>query len=291
MKYRLHHRTRYSYDEPVDLAYHLLHLRLRECPAQRVLASTIACNPTGSRRSDFTDHFGNAVTHLTIDTPHAAFTVDAQASVDVAFPPPPPAAATPAWEVVRDGLAGDGFPLWVEASEFAHGSPMAGIAPELSEFARPSFPPGRPILDAALDLTSRIHAGFVYDSTATVISTPLIEVLANRRGVCQDFAHLQVAALRSLGLAARYVSGYLRTYPKPGEAVLRGADQSHAWVSVWLGDHGWVDLDPTNDLVVAEDHVVAGWGRDFRDVSPVCGIILGGGAHTLQVEVTLTPEP
>ncbi len=155
-------------------------------------------------------------------------------------------------------------------------------------FARPSFPPGRPILAGLLDLNARIHRDFAFRAGVTTVGTPIAELLAKRAGVCQDFTHLMLAGLRALGLSARYVSGYLRTRPPPGQVARRGADQSHAWVGGWLGpDHGWIDLDPTNNLIVADEHVVLAWGRDYSDISPIRGVILGGGAHTVDVGVDL----
>jgi transglutaminase-like putative cysteine protease len=190
---------------------------------------------------------------------------------------------------VRDKLRGDGFPAPVSESEFALDSPLATASPPLADYAAPSFAAGRPVLAAVTDLTRRIHAEFRYDPAATEVSTPLGEVLEQRAGVCQDFAHLEVAALRSLGLAARYVSGYIAPKQTGAAQGLRGAAASHAWVSVWCGDAaGWVDVDPTNNMVAGEAHVIAAWGRDYSDVSPVRGVILGGGAHTLAVAVHLT---
>ena len=177
-----------------------------------------------------------------------------------------------------------------EAAEFTFPSPMSVIGPEVRAFAAECFPPGRPILEGLLALNGRFRREFAFRPGATTIATPVSEVLRRRQGVCQDFSHVMCAALRSLGLPGRYVSGYIRTKPPPGGVKRRGSDVSHAWVGAWIGpDHGWVDLDPTNDLVVAEEHVVLGWGRDFGDVSPLMGIILGGGRHSVHVGVDLEP--
>ncbi len=286
MRFRLTHRTSFAYATRVDLSHHALHLDARALPTQTVSRAVISCEPPVARLSAMQDHFGNRVTHLTIEVPHDRFDVVLEAEGVLRVAPRP--ASTPDWETLSRALAGDGFPMAVTASEFALDSPLATATAGLREFARPSFDSGRSILDAAIDLTGRIHRVFRYDPTATDVSTPLAEVIVNRAGVCQDFAHVEIAALRSLGLAARYVSGYVATRA-PGEAApLRGADASHAWISVWCGEAaGWVDLDPTNDLVVADAHVVAAWGRDYGDVSPVRGVLVGGGAHTLAVAVDL----
>ena len=168
---------------------------------------------------------------------------------------------------------------------------MVPTTPPAGAYAAPCFPPGRPVLEGLLALMGRIREDFVFRSGVTTVSTPIATVLERREGVCQDFTHLMIASLRALGLPARYVSGYVRTRPPPGAARLLGADQSHAWVAAWLGpEHGWIDLDPTNNLVVREEHVVLGWGRDYSDISPLRGIILGGGRHTLTVSVDLEAE-
>jgi transglutaminase-like putative cysteine protease len=220
------------------------------------------------------------------------FAIEGRADVEVKFPEPPPFSATPRWEDIRDGLSHHGFPVWIEASEFVHDSALIPRDSAIGAYGAQSFTPGRPILEAARELTSRINADFVYKPGATDISTPLAEVFAGRSGVCQDFAHVQIAALRAQGLAARYVSGYLRTGHTADQMELRGADASHAWITVWCGeDAGWVHLDPTNDLVAREDHVVLAWGRDFGDVSPLHGVILGGGSHSYGVAVELVSLP
>jgi transglutaminase-like putative cysteine protease len=284
VRYRLRHATLYRYAEPVDLAGHLLHLTPRALPQQAVLAARIHADPPPARTVTRQDHFGNAVGWLFLDARHRRFEVVLEAEVAVAFPPPPAAAATPAWERVA-AAAAEG-----EAAEFVFPSPLLPADPAAAAFAAASFPPGCPVLAGLLDLTSRIRRGFAFRPGATTVATPVARVMAQRAGVCQDFAHVMIAGLRALGLPARYVSGYLRTHPPPGQAARRGADQSHAWVGAWLGPGlGWVDLDPTNDLVVREEHVVLGWGRDFADVSPVRGVILGGGVHDVTAGVDLEP--
>jgi transglutaminase-like putative cysteine protease len=289
MRYRVRHVTTYLYGEAVDLAAHLLHLTPRTLPGQQVIASALEVEPRPSRSTSAADHFGNRATWLFLAEPHASFRVSLAAEVEVAFAPPPAASATPAWEAVRDAAARGGIHAW-RAAEFAFSTAMAPAEPAVGAYAARSFPPGRPILEALLELNGRIRNEFTFRAGVTTLSTPVTQVLASRTGVCQDFAHLMIGGLRWLGLPARYVSGYIRTRPRPGEARRRGADQSHAWVGCWLGpEHGWIDLDPTNGLVVQDEHVVLGWGRDYADVSPVRGVILGGGRHGLTVSVDLDP--
>jgi len=293
MKYRLRHTTSYSYSWAVDISHHMLHLALPDLPRQRVKSSHVSTSPTAGRISEQRDHFGNRVSCLTLEESHTRFDVELRAEIEVDAFTPPEASATPEWESIRDALAGDGFPAAVTESEFVHDSPFAQPSDEAIQYALQSFTAGRPVLAAARDLTQRIFADFRYDPAATEIFTPVAAVMQKRAGVCQDFAHLQIAMLRGLGLAARYVSGYIRTFragddPDTG---LRGADASHAWLSVWCGpDHGWIDLDPTNNLICSDEHVTAAIGRDYGDISPVRGVVLGGGPHRIGVAVELLPQ-
>lgn len=314
MIYRVRHVTRYDYSVPVDLGAHMLHLRPRPLPWQRVLSERLLMTPAPTRRSDGVDHFGNSITWLFMEEPHRVFEVTSESVVEVRFPDPPAASSTPPWESVaaaarlgrsgnggaarRPGAADRGAGAWAAdrtasawaAAEYRFDSPMVPTLPEAGEYARPSFPTGRPVLEALLDLNARIRREFSFRAGVTTLATPVSEVLARREGVCQDFTHLMLSALRALGLPARYTSGYIRTRPPPGMPRRRGADQSHAWVGAWMGpDHGWVDLDPTNDVVVRDEHVVLAWGRDYADISPVRGVVLGGGAHRLDVGVDLEP--
>ncbi len=289
MIYRVHHVTDYAYQTPVTLGAHLAHLQPRVLPHQRVLSSGLEVEPLPSWRRDRTDHFGNAVTWLFLDVAHPAFTVTAQALVDVCFPDPPAPAATPAWEAVAATARSGGAPAW-QAAEFLFDSPHAPAAAAAAAYAAPAFPAGRPVLAGLLDLNMRIRRDFTFRAGVTTTATSVHEVLRRRQGVCQDFAHLMISALRGLGLPARYVSGYIRTHAPPGATRRLGADQSHAWVGCWMGpEHGWVDLDPTNGLVVKQEHVVLSWGRDYSDITPLRGIILGGADHHLSVEVELEP--
>ncbi len=290
MIYRVHHVTSYEYQTPVTLSAHLAHLLPRELPVQRVLSSRLTTDPASSWRRDGTDHFGNTVTWLFLDIAHPAFEVTAEATVDVRFPDPPLPEATLRWEEVA-AIARRGGPAAWQAAEFLFDSPLAPAEPDASAYAAASFPPHRPVLAALLELNTRIRRDFTFRAGVTTTATTIKEVMSRRQGVCQDFAHLMISALRGLGLPARYVSGYIRTKPPPGGKRRLGADQSHAWVSCWLGpEHGWVDLDPTNNLVVKDEHVVLGWGRDFRDVTPLRGVILGGSEHELSVRVELEPD-
>lgn len=290
MHYLLSHRTTYAYASSVDSAHHIAHLRARSFPGQTVTDIGIVTHPTPALSVQHVDHFGNMIDIYRLDQPHQRFDIEVRAAVEVRFPDPPPADETPSWEEIRKALIGDGFPAPIEASEFVYESPLVPIDPDVRAYGAESFTAGRPILAAARELTTRIKADFEYHPGATDISTPLHDVFEGKAGVCQDFAHVMIAALRAHGLAAAYVSGYLRTVQSAAEVALRGADASHAWVAVWCGKKaGWVHLDPTNDLVAREDHVAVAWGRDFSDVSPLRGVILGGGSHAYSVAVTLVP--
>ena len=236
------------------------------------------------------DYFGNPVTWLFLDLPHADFEVTAESVVDVEFPRhrcrPRPCHGSRRSRPARLPAA------WREA-EFRFGTTMAPVDAASRAYAQGSFPPGRPILEALIDLTTRIYKEFRFKAGVTTISTPVSQVMQRKEGVCQDFSHVMISGLRGLGVPARYTSGYIRTRPPPGQPRRQGADQSHAWVGAWMGpEHGWVDLDPTNGVVVKDEHVLLGWGRDYSDVSPVRGVILGGGGeHWLSVSVDLEPEP
>ena len=290
MRYRVRHETAYNYAEPVDLAAHILHLTPRALPYQQIIAASVGADPVPGRITTGTDHFGNQASWLFIDKPHAHFDVILDAVVEVALPPPPPDDATQAWEDVARMAAQAGGPSW-RAAEFVFDSPLAPAVHAARDYAAKSFTEARPLLAALRDLNRRIRCDFVFRPGATAIATPVATVLRQRAGVCQDFAHLMISALRALGLPARYISGYIRTRPPPGQSKRRGCDQSHAWVGAWLGpEHGWLDLDPTNDLIVSDEHVILGWGRDYADVSPVRGVLLGGGAHSLSVSVDLESE-
>ena len=289
MIYSVSHRSSYAYQDMVDLSYHVLHLTPRRLPHQRLLEVEISTTPAAPGFSEEIDYFGNSIGFLSLLTPHDHLVIEMTARVEVTSRQRIDPRATPPWEEVRDALERPLDPETVAAAEFVGPSPLVPLTEPFVAYARPSFPPGRPLLDAVLDLTRRIHREFAFDPGATELTTPLTEVLERQRGVCQDFAHAQIAALRSIGLAARYVSGYIRTFGARGGPRLVGADASHAWVSVFCPGIGWVDVDPTNDRIVDDEHILLAWGRDYGDVSPVRGIILGTGEHTLTVAVDVAP--
>ncbi len=287
MIYRVRHATRYDYRTPADLGVHLAHLRPRHLPVQTVLRSEVRAAPAVSWRHEGRDHFGNDVTWLFLDAAHAAFEVTSESTVDVLFPELPAAEDTPTWEAAALAAAEGGKAGW-QAAEFVFDSPLAPSDPDARAYAAVSFPRGRPALAALLELNARIKRDFTFRPGVTTTATPIRDVLRRREGVCQDFAHMMISMVRAFGVPARYVSGYIRTRPAVGQPRRLGADQSHAWVGAWLGpDFGWVDLDPTNGIVVHDEHVVLGWGRDYSDVAPLRGVILGGGEQALSVEVHL----
>jgi transglutaminase-like putative cysteine protease len=288
MTYRVTHTTTYHYSDPVTLYHSLVHLTPRDSPGQTCRHQPLLINPSPAVVKTRTDFFGNHVTFFTVQEPHQKLIVTARSTAQVTPCVPPDALNTPPWEQVRATLQSDHSPPVLEAYQFAFDSPFVRTSAELADYAAASFPAGRPLLDAALDLTQRIYRDFRYDHTATTVATPLHEVLSLRRGVCQDFAHLQIGCLRTLGLAARYVSGYLLTSPPPGQQRLVGADASHAWLSLFCPEHGWIDLDPTNNQMPSDKHITLAWGRDYEDVSPIKGVILGGGQHTVSVSVDVT---
>jgi transglutaminase-like putative cysteine protease len=287
--YQVRHRTAYAYANDVDLGAHLLHLQPRPLAWQRVISSTLVPEPVPADTRHGTDCFGNAVAWMFLDEPHPSFVVTLDAIVEVTPPRVPPAKRTPVWSDVSASAYAGGQGGY-EAAEFLFDSPMAPAIQEARDYAAPSFPPGRPVLEGLIDLNTRIGRDFKFRAGVTTVNTTVKQVLTQRAGVCQDFSHLMIAGLRGMGLPARYVSGYIRTRPPPGQQRRRGADQSHAWVACWVGaEHGWVHIDPTNNILIKDEHVVLGWGRDFSDVSPLCGVILGGGKHRLTVSVDLEP--
>ena len=288
-RYTVVHSTSYTYSESVSLCHNELHLMPRATPRQTCLANELAIWPTSPKIEESVDYFGNQTSFLTVQERHNEFSVTARS--DVALMPSAYISpdATPPWEQVSSSLRAPADRESLNASQFRFDSPLAASSDELYEYARVSFLPSRPWLEAVLDLTSRIHHDFAYDPTATTISTPLERVMATRRGVCQDFAHLQIGCLRSIGLCARYVSGYLLTIPPPGQSQLIGADASHAWLAAWCPGLGWVDFDPTNNVVPYLDHITVAWGRDYNDVCPIKGVFVGGGQHSMRVSVDVRP--
>jgi transglutaminase-like putative cysteine protease len=291
--YEVSHRTTYRYGQPVSVSHHLLHLTPRLASFQSCRDTAIEMTPAPTVRASSIDYFGNPMTFVTIQQSHVELVLHALSVIEIKDRPVPGAMDTPPWEDVCRRLETDRSPEALEALEFTYGSSYAPVLPGLEDYALRSFARERPLLDAARDLTHRIHEDFRYDPGATTLGTSLAEIFAMRRGVCQDFAHVELACLRAIGLPARYVSGYLLTRPAEGKERLVGADASHAWLSVWISDHGWVDLDPTNDMIPGGEHITVAWGRDYGDVSPVSGVMFGGGAHEVivNVDVTVVGEP
>lgn len=291
-RYQIFHDTCYHYDSPVSLAQQLAHLWPRECAWQRCTEQQLLISPDPTARRDELDVFGNPLTRLAFERPHDELQVNAQLTVEVLARPTLEFNQSPAWELTRDALSYSSQPLsaeLLEACRYRFQSPYVHLKRSFVEFSQSCFPAGRPLLLGVQDLMQKIFSEFTFDAEATQVATPLVEVLERRRGVCQDFAHLMLACVRSRGLAARYISGYLLTQPPPGQPRLIGADASHAWVSVFCPVLGWVDFDPTNNVQPALEHITLAWGRDFSDVSPLRGVILGGGNHDPEVRVTVMP--
>jgi transglutaminase-like putative cysteine protease len=289
MIYKIVHRTTYKYKYPVSVGNHVACLKPRTLLHHQLARSELRIQPFPATRTERVDYFGNVLCFFTVQEPHKELVVESQSEVIMEGNATPRPRQSLPWEEAARLLPDDHSPAGLEAYQFGFESPRIRIRPEFASYALQSFTPGRPMFDALLDLTARIHKDFRFDSKVTNVRTPTEEVFRKRRGVCQDFAHLQIACLRSLNIAARYVSGYLRTYPPPGQPRLVGADASHAWVSAYCPGIGWLDMDPTNNVVPSNGHVTLAWGRDYSDVSPLRGLILGGGAHTLKVAVDMEP--
>ena len=289
MIYRIVHRTTYKYKYPVSFGNHVACLKPRSLSHHKVAGSELRIQPPPATRTERVDYFGNLLCFFTIQEPHKELVVEALSEVIMGENATPWPQQSLPWEEAARLLPNDHSPSGLEAYQFGFESARIRMRPEFASYALQSFTPGRPMPSALLDLTARIHNDFRFDSKVTNVRTPTEEVFRKRRGVCQDFAHIQIACLRSLNLAARYVSGYLRTYPPPGRPRLVGADASHAWVSAYCPGFGWLDLDPTNNVVPSIGHVTLAWGRDYGDVSPLRGLILGGGPHRLKVAVDMEP--
>lgn len=293
-RYHVLHETRYSYEQPVRESHQLMRLQPRELPWQTCVSHRLRVSPDPARSQAFSDSFGNRIVAMHFETAHEELLVRSECWVELQPRSMPAMDSSPSWESVRDTLryhAGTGLtPALLEASAFMFESTDVRIKRVFAEYAMASFLPGRPLLAACDDLMRRIFDEFTFDPEATEVSTPVFEVFEKKRGVCQDFAHFMIACLRSLGLSARYVSGYLLTRPPPGRPRMIGADATHAWVSVFSPGFGWVDFDPTNAVWADLEHITIGWGRDFNDISPQRGIILGGGSHEPEIAVTVVPE-
>ncbi|MGY0575109.1 transglutaminase family protein [Bradyrhizobium sp. RDM12] len=286
MIYDIRHVTTYEYQTPVSFARCTLRLEPRDGNGQELISHKIEIRPRPSERNVRRDFFGTLTESIVIEAAHRNLRIDSRSRVSVERKPPARDAASPSWESIRD-LAFEATSLGPSSPiGYVFASPLVPVLRPVSAYAAGSFAPEKGILAGAVDLMHRIRTEFRYDPKATAISTPLDEVFDKRHGVCQDFAHVMIAGLRGLGLPAAYVSGYLRTIPPAGQPRLQGADATHAWVSLWCGaELGWVDFDPTNDLLVADDHIVLAVGRDFSDVSPVDGIIVGSPKQKLGVAV------
>ncbi|WP_235039974.1 transglutaminase family protein [Vreelandella profundi] len=285
MNYTLRHTTRYDYSAPVTLCHSEARVLPRETPHQQCGVSELHISPAPQVQMERRDVFGNRVLYFAMEDVHQRLDVTVITSLSTqplaALP-----STSPAWEDVVKHLSQDAR---FDVQLYRLDSPFIRRNPTLAAFARECFTPGRPLVEAALALNNLIHSTFEYDPSFTTLATPLSEVLTNRRGVCQDFAHLAIGALRSIGLTARYVSGYLETQPPAGQPRLIGADASHAWLATWIPEWGWLALDPTNGTVPGEQHPVLAWGRDYADVAPLKGVMNGGGEHRLEVNVDVLP--
>ena len=286
MNYRIEHKTIYDYSEPVSICQNEARLRPRNFERQQCILSKLEISPKPSDIRQREDFFGNRVTYFAIENPHTVLSVTSTSEVSIT-------AGTNgiknnvsmAWDEVVQKLRTELEEDMLEARQYTLNSPMVMRTRELQSYAERSFPAGRPVVEAVYDIMERIYRDFTYDPHFTTLATPLSDVLKHRRGVCQDFAHLAIGCLRTQGLAAKYISGYIETLPPPGEEKLIGADASHAWFSVYVPQLGWLDFDPTNNQMPMDQHITLAWGRDFSDVSPLKGVIFGGGEHDLKVQV------
>lgn len=295
VRYHVRHETLYRYDQVVGESHHLLRLTPRPLPWQRNLEHHLAIDPDPSVRRSFLDSFGNRITAIHFTEEHEYLEIISEFWVELrARPKPAGEALNVTWEAVRDALryrADRPFtPEFLEAAAFRFVSPNVPIDSQYAAYASAAFRPDRPLVEAADDLMRMIHRDFSFDPTATETSTPVEQAFKARRGVCQDFSQIMIACLRSVGLAARYISGYILTHPPAGKERLVGADATHAWVALFVPGFGWLELDPTNAVRPDLEHITLGWGRDFSDVTPLRGVLLGGGEHEPEIAVTVVPE-
>ena len=279
MLYEVTHTTRFSYEASVSRCLNEVHLTPRQLPLQQVRQTAIQVDPAPAFLRHRKDYFGNEVSTFAVIDVHYSLTATARSLVEVNRAESETVSSI-SWEDARDSIAAIEDDSTLEASEFLYPSPYVPLVADMGAFARATFTPGRGLLAAASELSHRIHDEFKYDPKATSINTPLAEVLRKRGGVCQDYAHVMIGALRSMRLAARYVSGYVRSGPK-----VQGAQASHAWISLFVPQTGWIAFDPTNDVMPTDGHVTLAWGRDYGDVTPVKGVTLGGGGQAVAVEV------
>jgi transglutaminase-like putative cysteine protease len=291
MIYSVKQVTTYRYASSVPFARHLLRLTPSVEAGQSVISSAITIDPKPQERCEAEDFFGNRVTHVAIETPHQSMIVASVAEVEVTERAVPVPSLTPIWTEIPGIVANIADASARSPVHHIFASRLVPIDATIRDYAAKSFAAKRTILEGGIDLMNRIKADFVYDTKATDVTTPPAEAFQLRRGVCQDFAHVMICGLRSLGLPAAYISGYLRTKPPPGRPRLEGADAPHAWVALWCGaEAGWQGLDPTNDVRTATDYIGVAFGRDYADVSPVDGIIVAAGDHTLSVSVDVVPR-
>lgn len=290
MKYRITHTTTYNYAAPISVSHNEAYLTPRTFERQVCDYHRLSIVPSPSLTGRRTDYFDNPLVYFSFNNGFETLQIKTVSRVEV-FPTPAieHPEATPTWESIALSLRDGSGPGSLDAAQFAFDSPRISASPEFAQYGQKIFTPLRPIVEAVNALTAQIHKDFTFDSRATTVNTPLEDVMRHKKGVCQDFAHLEIAILRSLGLAARYVSGYLRTYPPPGKPRLVGADASHAWLSVYCGELGWIDVDPTNNKPVTDEHITLAWGRDYSDVCPLKGVFVGGGSHALDVSVDVLP--
>lgn len=288
--YTVRHETTYQYGAPVLTSLSEARLEPRNFSRQRVVDTQLTIDPSPDTLGHRLDFFGNGVAFFELQRPHRRLSVTAVSRVEVVGGGVTIHRASEPWEqvtvVVRQRL----MDPYLDATQYVYDSPSVRRSNELAFYALESFTPGRPIIAALADLNHRIFSDFRYDQAATTLATPIEEVFARRRGVCQDFAHVMIGALRSIGVPARYVSGYVRGGSDASDGDLVGAHASHAWVAAFCGGAGWVEVDPTNDHIVSDQHVVLGWGRDYEDVSPLKGLALGGGNHSVAVRVSVRPD-
>lgn len=291
MIYDISHRTLYRYSHQVVQSQHLVHMSPRAVASQTIRNHSLIIDPAPALRYDGLDSFANPISILDVEVPHKEFVLHARSTIEVEPAPPCDFAKSTPWDELSGVLYEQGKAIDLDIVQFRCPSRLTNPTLDIADFAAQSFPPGRPVLDGTYHLTRRIFTEFKFDPTATDISTPITQVLAQRRGVCQDFAHLSLACLRAMRIPARYVSGYILTHPAPGQEKLQGTDASHAWISVWAPETGWRDFDPTNGIAVSDEHITIAYGRDYNDICPISGVLLGGGEHTVSVGVDVSPVP
>ena len=288
-RYTVEHETRYTYRAAVAQSWQLAHLTPRALPWQTLVSHELRVDPAPDERRDEYDSFGNPITHFSLHAAHRALRVRMNCVVEIGERPAPEGSEAPAWEAVRDALRADPAQDGLMPARMCEPTRLVPISDAASVYAAPSFGRGRGWLEAVTDLMRRVHADFEFEPGSTTVSTSVDEVLYQKRGVCQDFAHLMLASLRGHGLPARYMSGYLLTDPPPGRPRLLGADASHAWVAAYAPEHGWVEFDPTNNRLADQRYITLAWGGDYADAVPLRGVILGGRGQNMEVEVSVIP--